>query len=145
MDTKVFHPRYARFPVGLKDPEGPEEAEDGTIGLGPEDGEDLGSSYHSVPDGYLAARCNHRSYCIMGRPSPYMVVAGHSSAVGMESINGGNVGYYDSMMNALRECQLCHHYQPKGFSHAEPLPHPLSASEWLWKISKVEDGTQGVP
>jgi len=82
------------------DPEGPEEAEDGTIGLGPEDGEDLGSSYHSVPDGYLAARCNHRSYCIMGRPSPYMVVAGHSSAVGMESINGGNVGYYDSMMNA---------------------------------------------
>eukprot|EP00931_Biecheleriopsis_adriatica_P081332 TRINITY_DN5465_c0_g2_i2.p1 TRINITY_DN5465_c0_g2~~TRINITY_DN5465_c0_g2_i2.p1 ORF type:complete len:275 (+),score=54.23 TRINITY_DN5465_c0_g2_i2:78-827(+) len=54
----------------------------------------------SVPDGYLAARCRGRSYCVMGRPHPYMVVAGRHGAVGMESINGGNMGYYNSLMSA---------------------------------------------
>jgi len=100
--------------IELEDPD-----DDGTIGLGPED-DTLGSSYHpSVPDGYLAARCSHRSYCIMGRPSPYMVVSGHGDAVGMESINGGNVGYYDSLMNAAwshcgsSSCVII--TNPKGF------------------------------
>lgn len=100
--------------IELEDPD-----DDGTIGLGPED-DTLGSSYHpSVPDGYLAARCSHRSYCIMGRPSPYMVVSGHGDAVGMESINGGNVGYYDNLMNAAwshcgsSSCVII--TNPKGF------------------------------
>ncbi|CAK9014129.1 Hypothetical protein SCF082_LOCUS12216, partial [Durusdinium trenchii] len=81
---------------------------------------DLDDLHHpSVPDGYLAARCTHRSYCIMGRPSPYMVVAGRSDAVGMESINGGNVGYYNSLMDAAwshcgsSSCVII--TNPKGF------------------------------
>ena len=84
------------------------------------DFEVLDIDYHpSVPDGYLAARCSHTSYCIMGRPSPYMVVAGHSDAVGMESINSGNVGYYNSMMSAAwshcgsSSCVII--TNPKGF------------------------------
>ena len=130
--------------IELEDPD-----DDGTIGLGPED-DTLGSSYHpSVPDGYLAARCSHRSYCIMGRPSPYMVVSGHGDAVGMESINGGNVGYYDNLMNAawvaLRQLQLCHHHQPQRLPHPEPLPHSLPTPEWLWQIIEVKNGAQSVP
>ncbi|CAJ1419640.1 unnamed protein product [Effrenium voratum] len=105
----------------LRQTELDDAADDGRIGLGPDpNSTELGSGYHqSVPDGYLAARCSHRSYCIMGRPAPYMVVAGHSDSIGMESINGGNVGYYDSMMNAAwsrcgsSSCVII--TNPKGF------------------------------
>uniref|UniRef100_A0A7S1QUI3 Uncharacterized protein n=1 Tax=Alexandrium catenella TaxID=2925 RepID=A0A7S1QUI3_ALECA len=59
---------------------------------------DLGS----MPDGFLARLCNNGGYCVMGG---YSVVAGRSSAVGMESINAGNVRYYDVLMYAaVRHC-----------------------------------------
>mmetsp|Transcript_93348 Transcript_93348/g.278718 ORF Transcript_93348/g.278718 Transcript_93348/m.278718 type:complete len:240 (+) Transcript_93348:56-775(+) len=56
----------------------------------------------SAPDGVLAARCNNGAYCAMGG---YLIVAGKADAVGMETINGGNVGYYDNLMYAAgRRC-----------------------------------------
>jgi len=62
---------------------------------------ELDENWHSAPDGLLAKLCSGgHGWCVMGRPAPYMIVAGKSSAVGMESINGGNVGYFNSMMNA---------------------------------------------
>eukprot|EP00931_Biecheleriopsis_adriatica_P081336 TRINITY_DN5465_c0_g3_i2.p1 TRINITY_DN5465_c0_g3~~TRINITY_DN5465_c0_g3_i2.p1 ORF type:complete len:248 (+),score=58.73 TRINITY_DN5465_c0_g3_i2:71-814(+) len=49
------------------------------------------------PDGLLARWCTGRSYCNM---FGYMIVAGRGGAVGMESIHGSNIGYYNSMMSA---------------------------------------------
>jgi len=51
----------------------------------------------SAPDGYLANSCRNGGYCVM---AGYLIVAGKGGAVGMESINGGNVGYYNHMMSA---------------------------------------------
>lgn len=118
-----------------------EEAENG------EDAEmlELANNWHSAPDGILAARCNGRSYCVMGSPHPYMVVAGHRDAIGMESIGGGNLGYYDSLMGAAwshcggSSCVLI--TNPKGFrsqsrfhihfrqqsGHGKSLKHQMEA------------------
>lgn len=58
---------------------------------------DTDADLSSAPDGYLAMKCRNRGYCVMGG---YLVVAGRPDAIGMESINAGDAGYYNSMMSA---------------------------------------------
>jgi hypothetical protein len=59
--------------------------------------QDSDETEESVPDGWLAARCNNGGYCSM---MGYMIVAGRKDAVGMETIHGSNMGYYNGMMAA---------------------------------------------
>jgi len=52
----------------------------------------------SPPDGLLARSCNNGRYCIWN----YLITSGRKDAIGIESINAHNVGYYDGLMSAAR-------------------------------------------